>query len=254
MISAFYPMSKHMRALSLLTFISLVFLLAPIPALAQATFGSISGKITDASGNPLANVSVDAGIEAGAYTDANGNYIIRGLPFGQYVVGAPSQGRWASNDAGYVRQTKDTAISEASPDATGINFVLVKGGSISGKITDANGNPLANVSVDAGIEAEAYTDANGNYIIRGLPFGQYAVGAPGRGRVTSGNEYVRQTRDITLTLTSPDATGINFVLEYSNSKPNEPTSVLPVIIIALPISVALLVFVVILIYRRNNQN
>jgi hypothetical protein len=128
-----YPISESIRILSIVILISLAVALILTPALADPSAGSISGTVKDTAGNPLAHISIDAGDNAGdnggASTDANGNYVIRGLPFGQYSIGSPSPGRWGSNDGVYVRQTKDTAISATSPDASGINFVLGNGGS-----------------------------------------------------------------------------------------------------------------------------
>jgi inhibitor of cysteine peptidase len=173
--------------------------------------GTVSGKITDAAGNPLANISVDAG-DGEALTDANGQYVMKGLPFEQYSVGTPNNGRWGSNDGVYIRQIKKTAISADSPVASGINFVLEKGGTVSGKITDAAGNPLTNISVDSG-DGEALTDANGQYIFRGIPFGQYSIGSPNPARWGSNDGvYIRQTKNTAVSPDSPEASGINFAL------------------------------------------
>ena len=61
------------------------------PIVADATlerYGTISGRVTDESGNPLADVSVSVngfGLSA-ATTTADGTYVLEGLPPGEYKV------------------------------------------------------------------------------------------------------------------------------------------------------------------------
>src|SRR5688500_1448205 len=67
-----------------------VFALAPAIG-AQATTGSIRGRVFDEGGQPLANVTVAATNEAtgfvqGTQTGADGTYLIRLLPSGTYRV------------------------------------------------------------------------------------------------------------------------------------------------------------------------
>ena len=62
----------------------------------------------------------------------------------------------------------------------GANVVLEAGGTISGRITDGQGNPLYQAiayayTANGGQASFAYTDANGNYAIRRLRTANYAV-------------------------------------------------------------------------------
>ena len=130
-------------------------------------------------GHPLADISVNAenatGNAVGTATDASGKYTIKGLPLGKYTISSPSSARWAINDGDYIRQTQDVTISAASPDASGIDFALVKGGSISGTVNDTAGHPLADISVnaenDTGDAAGTATDASGKIRLKAYPSG-----------------------------------------------------------------------------------
>lgn len=69
-----------------------------VPAAAQTTTATITGRVTDASGAPQANVAVTAtnpatGQTATATTDASGTYVIAGLRPATYVVRATAGGQ-----------------------------------------------------------------------------------------------------------------------------------------------------------------
>ena len=139
----------------------------------------------------------------GTLTDAIGKYTIKGLPLGKYTISSPSSGGWAINDNDYIRQTQDVTISATSPDASSIDFVLVKGGWISGTINDTAWHPLADISVNAGNDtgnaAGTATDASGKYTIKGLPLGKYTISSPSSaGWAINDNDYIRQTQDVTI--------------------------------------------------------
>lgn len=152
--------------------------------------GKISGRVTDAGGAPLAGICVsavvpDAGIDIQVTTDANGDYAIRGLSPAQYKLAFNACG---PPDPTYFEQWYDNvgSISQASPitvganaELTGKNASLVKKASISGRITDGQGNPLPNICVGAvgtGVgDGDATTDANGDYILAGLPADTYRL-------------------------------------------------------------------------------
>ena len=159
--------------------------------------GSISGHVTNSSGDPLANVSVSAqtlpccsGPSGFASTDAAGNYKINGLPTGNYQVQfTPSFGGSSGLLGEYYNNT--TTAAQANPvavvagaDTPAINASLEQGGSISGHVTNSNGDPLAGVNVSAQTvpccggpigPGGVLTDAAGNYTIIGLATGSYQV-------------------------------------------------------------------------------
>ena len=155
-----------------------------------AQTGSISGTVTDENGASLSGVWVTANnfdtdeFVSNAQTDANGTYTISGLPSGEYRVNAsgPDRVRKWYNNTLWHHEAQPVNVT-ASSDTPNINFTLEPGGTISGRLTDGQGNPLANVSVDCeridGPGAGGATsNADGNYTIDGLPFGQYIVRSP----------------------------------------------------------------------------
>ena len=171
--------------------------------------GTISGKVRSSTGTPLAGASVFAMASAGqfsgtAQTDANGNYkITSGLATGTYTIYAT----YASSPPGIQQNIKVTQGQETS----GVDFTLTvaPSGSISGKVTDTNGNPIPLVSVAAEGSTgsgTAQTDSNGNYLIsQGLGTGTYTVSAEAIGyspkNVTNVSVTVGQiTQNINLQL------------------------------------------------------
>jgi hypothetical protein len=168
--------------------------------------GTISGTITTTGGVPIANVSIDSGRTdgqggAGANTDNAGNYTITGLPFGSYKVNAPSTSRHLSGDDNLTRKYYNNkadsgssdlvAISAGAPAASGINFSLDVGGSISGHVWELNGvTPISGASVYArnpvnnNILVTVNTGADGSYTIFGLAPGSYRLSAYASGHVS----------------------------------------------------------------------
>ncbi|MHB1391162.1 MAG: MSCRAMM family protein, partial [Thermoleophilia bacterium] len=148
--------------------------------------GAISGTVTNASGQPLQNVSVavmptDPGscFIWDVVTDAGGNYIVRNVAAGTY--------RLQFNAAGHPTRYYDGKTSAAFADLVtvtdgvtpGIDVSMTSGGTITGTVTDSSGQPLQYVSVNASSITtggdSATTDANGNFTISGLTTGYYQV-------------------------------------------------------------------------------
>ncbi|TDA68928.1 MAG: hypothetical protein D9V47_06585 [Clostridia bacterium] len=193
--------------------------------------GIISGTVTDEAGNPLGGVSVEAGQVdgpggSGTETGSDGTYTLIGLPFGTYNVFSPGNSRWGPNDGDWAREKypQGIAIDVTAPNATGVDFTLEPGGSISGLVTDEAGNPIAGVGVWAELNvgtdkwvgvSNAQTGSDGSYVLRGLPSGEYKVRAEAEGMVRA---YYPSTPDWDqaqiLAVTAPDVvTSIDFTLE-----------------------------------------
>jgi len=161
--------------------------------------GHISGTVTElAGGAPLADVSVAVyEFSAGVWTpytftltDVDGFYDIGGLPTGLYRV------QFVDGTLTYAPEYYDgafslsaaTPVAVTAPDTTSfIDAALSAAGTISGTVTAADlVTPVADVMVVAyqnvvGDTYEwqsepAWTDANGNYTITGLPSGDFTVG------------------------------------------------------------------------------
>jgi hypothetical protein len=125
--------------------------------------GNISGKITDMlTGNPLVGTTVSAGGKS-ATTNSSGNYTLSGA--------TPGEITFSTNASGYEN------ISIVCNSST-INIGLLAEnrspmGTISGKVTDSSGKPVAGARIEAASETYfdeppttfTFTDSNGNYII-----------------------------------------------------------------------------------------
>jgi protocatechuate 3,4-dioxygenase beta subunit len=149
--------------------------------------GAITGRVTDAEGNPLQGVCVDAwdsGGWAGGCTGADGMYRTTGLPAGDatlqfYDEAGPFLSQYYNNADSW-----DTATAvpvTVGGTVGGINATLTRGATITGTVTDVTtGAPLDGVCVTAQIDtANAYaygcTDAQGRYETTGLPSGPAKV-------------------------------------------------------------------------------
>jgi hypothetical protein len=221
------------------TILLLVMMSVPIPAVAQATSGTISGVVTDEQGHPIANLSVDVMdyttnriLSPGVITGQDGRYTLV-VPAGTYLVRAwPS---WSNGLLPYADEfynetyNHDLAASvTVSPGQTiaNVNFSLAPGGSISGTVKDqVTALPLAYLSVQAvqgNLGVGALTAQNGNYTIYGLHFGAHLVSAPAAPRFGPNDDsymiqYYNNNNILTANLVpissiAPNATGINFNL------------------------------------------
>jgi hypothetical protein len=131
-----------------------------------------------------------------AKTDANGRFRITGLSAGQYMVGALAPGFVADGTPSYGFSGKTLNISEGEA-IENLELTLKPGGVITGRVTDAKGEPVVEINVrlarvfEGGVSGpppqpvifDAYrTDDRGVYRIFGLPAGKYkvSVGIPTR--------------------------------------------------------------------------
>lgn len=139
--------------------------------------GKIVGTVTSAAGGtPLAGVQISASGSGGSaydYSDASGNFTLSGLGSGRYTVTASSP-----TGSNFVAGKQTVDVTAPSTSA-GVNFALVGGATLSGKVTGPSG-PLANITVyisnqDGSFQQYVTTNASGDYSARGLPGGTYRV-------------------------------------------------------------------------------
>lgn len=133
-------------------FIASILLLYSIPSsIAQDSkkeaTGSISGRVK-VGGTPAARVTVvlrvsDRGQSqqvAKTTTDEDGRFTIKAVPAGSYMISphTPALVAGTDNSPG---PSHTVSLSEGE-DVDGIDFSLIKGGVITGRVTDADGRPL----------------------------------------------------------------------------------------------------------------
>lgn len=151
--------------------------------------GSLSGRVVDADGDPIAAVQVQ--LQSAAFqlayvtTDADGVYTAPDLRPGAWRVGfePPTGSPFVAElyDDARTYETQ-TVVTLASGEAKSLNdAVLARGNTISGRILAPDGTPRAGIEVNASSEAGGgrggSTGADGTYTITGLADGDYTVSA-----------------------------------------------------------------------------
>lgn len=149
---------------------------------------------------------------ARATTDPDGRFQLTGLPAGQYILQAFAPALIASSDNRMDRSGQVINLS-AGETVEDIDIELNRGAAITGRVIDANGQPLIQESVrlfsadEKGRKTQIYlpyafimsmTDDRGAYRLFGVPPGRYIVaagvdtGEPSI-RMNSGNTYYTMT-------------------------------------------------------------
>jgi len=142
-----------------------------------------------------------------ATTDQEGLFQMKGVPAGTYFLRAFAPALIAATDNPYWRQGKSINLSEGEV-VEGADIVLNPGGVITGRVTDADGQPLIQETVrlfaagEQGRRSPIYlpytymflTDDRGVYRIFGVPPGRYILGVgvdtrEPSARIATGNAY-----------------------------------------------------------------
>ncbi|HEY3580060.1 MAG TPA: hypothetical protein VGK82_05930, partial [Pyrinomonadaceae bacterium] len=179
---------------------------------AKTPRGSVSGRIT-IKGKPAPGVLVGLRRYDGmnpfealpkAFTDQDGVYHITNVAAGSYHV-IPTVPAYVSTASDYNVQP---VVLNEDENVEGVNFSLVRGGVITGKVTDADGRPIIQLPVDIFradlIDRQAQvrqvypansgmTDDRGIYRVYGLMPGKYKVAA-GRSDEFTGSFTIAQDR------------------------------------------------------------
>lgn len=204
----------------------------------QPATGNIKGRVMTDGGNAPANTVVNAvGVNSGTgatrttRVDAKGRFVFDDLPVAVYTVMATAPGYIDEGVAnGNLYELRRHLIGSE------VTVRMIKGGVITGMVTNAKGEPIVGVTVGASLVGKrrdlpmsfareggnAETDDRGIYRLYGLPPGEYVVIAGGRGWfgrfVASGFEnhaptyYPSSTRDTAVPVTvrsGEEATGID---------------------------------------------
>ena len=199
-----------------------------------------SGTVTNASSNPVFNICVSAyaqgsGINdepiGGSYTDSNGHYEVIGLPPGDYIIEFRNCAGSQNLIAEYWNNKPTAAAADPLPLTGGtvtpdINAQLATGGTISGVVTDTEGDPIIPCATaydaDGNYAGQDFGNGNGEYTISGLATGTYRIYFQGCDDAQFANEYYDDKR--TLATATPvdvvagsDTPGINAQLAPGGS-------------------------------------
>jgi len=182
--------------------------------------GTISGRVKDASGTALAGICVEAFSEqsfsfASAATAANGTYRLIGLAKGSYEVDFfPGCG----NRRPFADLTYPSAVTVRQGKVTPhIDAIMLLDGSLSGTVTNSDGQPLGGICVVAQSSsfgfAFARTHADGTYSAKRVPPGNYDVEFVPGGQISDcGNKGNYLPVDVNATVTSQVNTTLNATL------------------------------------------
>ena len=185
----------------------------------------IRGKVVDQTKQPVASARVRIGVSGKrrmlfepprqAFTDAQGNFELKGLPRKELAV-------IAMHETG-ASQLKE--IDATPGDVSGVELVIDITGTIAGVVVDATGQPVEGAQVAAGPNMkdpgafadmnqfrlrgfpEELTDAGGHFTLTGLAPGSYSITAMreraasrGRRGSTEGVVAATGTKDLKLVL------------------------------------------------------
>ena len=210
------------------------------------TSGSISGRVTTSSGQPVARALVlvhrDSVVPRLAETDDLGRYVIDRLAAGEYSVEVQRAG-FATRRYGQVgAESIGRRVAVRNGQAVGsIDVTLLRGGVIAGTIFDEFGEPAEGVTlrllkiqtlagrrraVSASFRGSNRTDDRGQYRLAGLEAGSYVVQAEVRDAVIGEGGYAPlfhpgmvniDQATPTRVLLDTAVTGVDFTLVSGNT-------------------------------------
>ncbi|MCB1215904.1 carboxypeptidase regulatory-like domain-containing protein [bacterium] len=134
------------------------------------------------------------------YADENGEFSFDEVPAGPYYVFASAYR--------HVAYSADVTVEEnEAANEVVITLPEIPVGSVQGKVTDEDGNPLPDVLVNAtqpNVDPFTYTDASGNFVIDNVPVGEWLVSGYRNGYLTQG---------ISVEIRDGQASNVSLVLE-----------------------------------------
>ena len=189
-------MRRNKTAFSLL-------LVAALPLVAQDNIkpASVQGSVANSiTGTPVPRAHItlwgESGgkqVRYGSTSAADGRFSFTGVTPGNYSVYADRVGFVTSQNGGSPRD-RVTVMLKADDNKTGVDVKLIPTGALNGRITDADGEPLEHVSVQArdarGGDSDM-TDENGRYRIGGLAPGKYTIRTSSHGDYFDGPPEIR---------------------------------------------------------------
>ena len=163
----------------------------PPPAPPPGT-GVIEGTVRDkASGAPIPRAAVTIGVANGqlsASTDEAGHFVFRALPPGWYSPTAQAPGYTANANSNRAGDPPKPVQLDQNNDKAKVELFLYPTATVSGRVINDAGEPLRGCQIGAimsqpqsirrrimGPAAFATTNASGEYQLRGLQRGRYAL-------------------------------------------------------------------------------
>lgn len=163
------------------------------PVLADSEgLGSLRGVVRNQAGVPVNEIlltltsnSVAGSIHQTIVTDGAGRYTFGTLPAGLYYIKLEDRADRYPSPQYYdnaIGTDGATPITVAGEDITNFDLTIYPGGELHGRVTDADGRPLANVQANAYQRdsssspiRQGVTDSAGRYVITGLAADIYVI-------------------------------------------------------------------------------
>ena len=174
----------------------------------------ITGRVTDAEGEPIAGVTLTTGDDRfgsnnknpSTTTDADGHYELYSVPPGQNLLHA-----FSNNHAPQM-----TTISVTSGAPTEANFILKPGQHVTGRIVDPNGNPISQVWLVTDtwknvrmFRRETRTDDDGRFTLAHMPDDAVQTDILKQGYVSIRDRELRGGETLNLAMTQEVTHTIN---------------------------------------------
>lgn len=151
----------------------------------------------------LRNSFFDSKTVAKTTTDEDGNYKLTGLPAGNFTIFPLAKSYVAASGSTYKEAWQGVNISEGEA-VTKLDFALVRGGVVTGRITDTDGHPIIGEQVNIALKdsnpdprsqfmfgsARNQTDDRGIYRIYGLGPGSYRISVGQAAPTASATRFV----------------------------------------------------------------
>lgn len=134
--------------------------------------GAVEGVVFNAQGNPVSGAVIAGGIALGT-ADANGFFRITGVPAGARTIEAGDP---------VTKRRGSTNVTIVPGQTVRVAITLEARATITGRVLDANGNPMPRVSVRLPVLGGftfVFTNNQGVYTFPDLPLGSYLIQAPG---------------------------------------------------------------------------
>jgi protocatechuate 3,4-dioxygenase beta subunit len=192
--------------------------------------GSISGTVTNPTAIPLYNVYISLYESAGNFflgvnTDGLGNYSFQGIPSGMYFIRCSVAGFlpvWYGGAA--TIQSAMPVIVNAQEAVSGINAIMMAGGSIRGTVRDTLNSPIAYAKVTlydstGSLVTSVLSDDLGNYLVSAIADGTYYLqfSSSGMQPLWYGGAAFRQAATSVTIIGANSLTGINCQLGIGGS-------------------------------------
>jgi hypothetical protein len=132
-----------------------------------AAVGTITGKVTNTAGAPIAGASVSSGGN-GAITGSDGGYTLQ-VPGGTSTVTAALAGYQSASES-------VTVTAGQSTQAATLQIQPINPGNVTGTVVDGNGQPLSGATVSAAGLTTSTAD-DGSYALNNLPAGSTTIKA-----------------------------------------------------------------------------